>query len=185
MRVRSPALAPGRSKCCRCAAAFRPCALQYHSVSFERASSELHFRHFGRLFRYGEVLHGFGVAIEDRTPPTSWNSHKLRVAVLHCGNVITPRYGDAVLSTFELRLQREEVLVRLEIWVFLGNCKQPTKRAGELSLHFLEFLKGFRIGEDVWRDLHLRRLSPRLGYVGQDLTLLGGEAFHRLDEIGN
>src|SRR5262249_849027 len=145
---------------------------------------ELHFRHFGRLFRYGEVLHWFGVPIEDRAPPASGNGPKLRVVVLHRGDVITPRNGDTVLSAFELRLQREEVLVRLKVWIFLGNGKQPTKRAGELSLHFLEFLKGFRIGEDVWRDLHLRRLSPRLDNVGQHLTLLGGEAFHRLDEIG-
>src|SRR5262245_66607721 len=100
--------------------------------------SELYLRHFGRLFRHGKVLHGLGVAIEDRAPPASGNGPKLRVVVLHCGDVITPRNGDTVLSTFELRLQRQEILVRFEVWIFLRNCKQPTKRAGKLSLLLLE-----------------------------------------------
>src|SRR5262245_64224544 len=118
-------------------------ALSSRSFRSFRFLSELHLRHFGRLFRYGEVLHGFGVPIEDRTPPASGNGPKLSVVVLHRGDVITPRNGDTVLSTFELRLKREEVLVRLKVWIFLGNDKQPTERAGELSLHLLEFFEGF------------------------------------------
>jgi hypothetical protein len=65
-------------------------------------------------------------------------------------------------------LQGEKILVRLEVWISLGNCKQPSERAGELPLHFLEFLEGVWVGENIGRDLHLRRLSARLYHFGQE-----------------
>src|SRR5262245_58475768 len=63
-----------------------------------RFSLELHLRHFGRLFRHGKVLHGFGVRVEDRTPPSSGNSPEFGIIILHGGDIIAPRNGNAVFG---------------------------------------------------------------------------------------
>jgi hypothetical protein len=46
--------------------------------------------------------------------------------------------GDAVLGSFELRLQFEEVLIRLEVGILLDDDQQPRERAGETGLGLLE-----------------------------------------------
>ena len=146
---------------------------------------ELHLRHLGGFLGDGEVLHRLRIRIEHRAPPAAGDRPDLGIVGLHRGDVVAPRDGDAVLGAFELRLQREEVLVRLEVRIVLGDGEQLAERAGQRALRFLEFLEGLGIGEDVGRDLHLRRLGARLGHLGQHLALLRGVALHRLDEIGD
>src|SRR5665811_1271888 len=61
---------------------------------------ELHLGVLRRLLRNREVLHRFGVRIEQRTPPTAGDGAKLRVVVLDRGDVVAPGNGDTVLRTF-------------------------------------------------------------------------------------
>src|SRR5690242_4797697 len=49
--------------------------------------------------------------------------------------------GDTVFCPLELRLQREEVLVALEIRIALDRHQQAAQRAGELTLRGLEALE--------------------------------------------
>ena len=54
------------------------------------------------------------------------------VVVLHHAVVVElPRVRDAVLGGGELLLQRQEVLVRLQVGVRLGEREQRLQRAGE------------------------------------------------------
>src|SRR3546814_11811323 len=58
-------------------------------------------------------------------------------------------------------------------------------RLGEGALILLEALEGLGVGKDVGRDLRLRRPRPRLDHLGQGLLLVGGIAFHHLDQVGD
>ena len=83
---------------------------------------ELHLRHLGGLLGDGKVLHRLGIWIEHRAPPAARDGPDLGVVVLHRGDVVAPGDGDPVLGAFELRLQREEVLVRLQVGIILDDC---------------------------------------------------------------
>ena len=128
---------------------------------------------------------GCGIGIKHRAPPAAGDGPDLGVVVLDRGDVVAPGDGDAVLGAFELRLQREEVLVRLQVGIVLDHRKQSCQRPAKLALRLLEFLEGVGIGEDVRRQRHLRRLGAGLDHLGQHLALLRGIALHRLDQIGN
>src|SRR3546814_4569408 len=57
--------------------------------------------------------------------------------------------------------------------------------SSDLALILLEALEGLGAGKDVGRDLRLRRPRPRLDHLGQGLLLVGGIAFHHLDQVGD
>ena len=110
---------------------------------------------------------------------------KLGVVDAHRFDVVAPRDRDAVFGAFELRLQRQEVLVGLEVGIVLADREQPAERAGKLVLRVLELLQLVGIGELRGVDLHLRRLGARLDHRGQDAFLLLGIALHGGDQIGD
>ena len=72
---------------------------------------------------------------------------QLGVVGAHRLDVVAPRDGDAVLGALELRLQRQEVLVRFQVGIVLAHREQPPERARELVLRVLELLQLLGIGE--------------------------------------
>src|SRR5499433_2914606 len=149
--------------------------------------SELHLRRPGHVFGDRERLHGLVAPIERRGPDHAGERAQLRVVLPHRFDVVAPGDGDAVLRAFELRLQREEVLIRFQIGIALRHRKQPPERAGELRLRLLEALERFRIVDDVRGNLHLHLGRPRarVGHLLQHLPFLRGVALHGLDQVGN
>src|SRR5690349_20944165 len=56
---------------------------------------------------------------------------------------------DAVLGSLELALQREEVLVGLELRIALDGDQQPAQRATQLGLRLLELLERGRVVDQL------------------------------------
>src|SRR6516165_6077908 len=83
--------------------------------------SELHLRRPGHVFGDRERLHGLVAPIERRGPDHAGERAQLRVVLPHRFDVVAPGDGDAVLRAFELRLQREEVLIRFQIGIALRH----------------------------------------------------------------
>ena len=82
-----------------------------------------------------------------------------------------------------LVLEREEILVRLEVGIGFDACQQPTERAGQRRLRFLELLDLGGIGKVGRIDLNGRRLGARFGHLRQHCRFLLGKALHGFDEI--
>ena len=82
---------------------------------------------------------------------------------------------DLRLGADELLLQREEVLVRLEVRIVLHDGQQLAEPGGDLVL-----------GVGLVRDaLGSDRSRPGLGDAFEELALVGGVALHGLDEVGD
>src|SRR5262249_36059100 len=163
-----------------------PSASDWHAA-LTAQPSELHLRRSGHVFGIRERFHGLVAPVERRGPDDAGERTQLRVVLPHRVDVVAPGDGDAVLGALELRLQREEVLVRFQIGIALRHREQPPERAGELRLRLLEALERFRIVDDVRRNLqlHLGRARPRVGHLFQHLPFLRGVALHGLDQVGN
>src|ERR1700683_5381291 len=97
------------------------------------------------LLGYREGLADFHIRVQDRCYPALWDSPQRSVVVLHGENVIAARDRDAIFGAFELRLQREKILIRLEVWIGLGYREQAAQRAADGSLVLLELMKGLRV----------------------------------------
>ena len=86
-----------------------------------------------------------------------------------------PRVGDAVLGRGQLLLQRQEVLVRLQVGVRLGRAR---------TADFSAPVSTFSACACCCRAL--RAASPRCGPATtllEGARLVGGVALHRLDEV--
>src|SRR6185437_7241656 len=99
--------------------------------------------------------------------------------------VIAPRDGDAVFRSLKLRLQRQEVLVRLQVGIVFGDRQQPPQNAGKLILRRLVFLERFRIGDGGGIHFHLRGARARLHHVGQNGAFLLRVTLHGRHEVGD
>src|SRR6266540_6814772 len=165
----------------------RPPPLRSWHAALTAQPSELHLRRPGHVFGDRKRLHGLVAPVERRGPDHARECAQLRVVLPHRFDVVAPGDGDAVLRAFELGLQREEVLVRFQIWIALRHREQPPERAGELCLRVLEALERFRIVDDVRGNLqlHLGRARSRIDDLFQHLPLLRGVALHGLDQVGN
>ncbi len=99
----------------------------------------------------------------------------MRVQQRHLVVVELPRVGDLRLGADQLLLQREEVLVRLEVGVALGDRDQPSepRRDGVLGARLILHPRG------------AHRLRPRLGHLLEDLALVRRVPLHRLDQVGD
>ena len=97
------------------------------------------------------------------------------VEVAHGAVVVAPRHLQLILELGDLILQREEILVGLELRIGLGDGEQPAQRALQLVL-------GGGLAGDVG-GVH-RRGAFRRDLLEQ-AALVGGVGLHRLDEIGN
>ncbi len=149
--------------------------------------SEFHLRRRLHVLGHCERLHRLVVLVKRGGPDHAGKGAQLRVVLPHRLDVVAARHCDAVLRAFELRLQREKILVRFEIGIALRNRQQPSERAGELRLRVLKALERFRIVDDIGRNLHLNLGCPRarVDHFLEHLPLLRGVALHRLDQIGN
>ena len=94
---------------------------------------ELHLRRALGLFGDGERLHRLVAFVERARPDHAGKRLELGVVGLHRLDVVAPRDRDAVLGAFELRLQREEVLVRFQVRIVFADREQPAERAGKLA----------------------------------------------------
>src|SRR5207302_5853808 len=106
-----------------------------------------------------------------------------RVVVADRLVVLAALLGDPVLGALELRLERKEILIRLEVRVALDGHEEPTQRARQLTLSRLEALERLRIVERLRRQLDGRCARARLGDLLQHRALLRREAFDGLDEV--
>src|SRR5437764_12493736 len=76
------------------------------------------------VFGDGEGLHRLIVTVQHRGPDPARKCAELRVVELHCLDVVAPRHRDPILGAFELGLQRQEILVRLELGIALRGGEQ-------------------------------------------------------------
>src|SRR5215831_16442211 len=147
--------------------------------------SEFHLRWRLRTLAGSKLRHRFVVAEQRRSPQQTGERPEGRIVCSHCFDVVAPRHRYAIFSAFELRLQGEEVLVRLEIGIVLADGEEPAQRAGELSLRILELLQLVRIGQLRGIHFHLSGPGPGLDDRGQHLFFLLGIALHGSDKIGD
>src|SRR5689334_23767991 len=96
---------------------------------------ELHLRRLAHVLGHGEVLHGLSVRIEERAPPAAGNGPDLGVVVLDRLDVVAPCDGDAILRALELRLKRQEILIRLEV----GDRKSTRLNSSHSSISYAVF----------------------------------------------
>src|SRR5882724_10725862 len=105
---------------------------------------ELDLRRALGLFGDGERLHRLVGLVERARPDHAGKRLEFGVVGLHRLDVVAPRDRNAVLGAFELRLQREKILVRFQLRIGFGDDEQTPERTGKLALRFLEFLE--RVG---------------------------------------
>src|SRR5215471_3307360 len=99
---------------------------------------EFHLR--GRLgvVGGGELRHRLVSAEEGGGPEHARKGLELGIIGANRVDVVAPCDRDPVLGALELRLESQEVLVRLEVRVVLAHRKQAAKCARELVLRVLE-----------------------------------------------
>ena len=147
--------------------------------------SELHLRRRLRIVVGGEFRHRLVAAKHCPGPQQAGERLELSVVGPRRLDVVPPRRRDAGLSALKLRLQRQEVLVRLEVGIFFADREQAAKRARQLVLGVLELLELIGISELGGIDPDLRCFSPRFHHGGQHVLLLFGVALHGGDEVGD
>src|SRR6185295_17719843 len=109
-----------------------------------------------------------------------------RRVVLADGLVVAaPLDRDAVLGALELALEREEVLVGLEIGVPLDDGEEPAESAAQRRLRVLELPERLRIAQNLGRDLDPRDARAGARDLLQDGALLRRESPDDLDEVRN
>ena len=86
---------------------------------------------------------------------------------------------------FELRLQRHEIGIGLELGIVLCHRQQPAERAGQLVLRVLKRFHLVGISKIGSLELDLRRLGARFDHRGKYVFLLRSIALHGRHEIGN
>ena len=107
------------------------------------------------------------------------------VVALHRLDEIPSRDGNAILRTFKLGLQGQEVLIRFQVRVAFRHRHQSAQGAAQLTLGLLELLQPLRIVEDAFVYLDRRGLGARLNYCGQGFLFLGREALDGFHQVGN
>src|SRR6202030_2570070 len=104
-------------------------------------ASEVDLWHLLVLLGDGEGLADFHIRVKNRCYPALRDRPKRGVVFLHGENVIATRDCDPILGAFELRLEGEEVLIRFDIGIGLGDSEQAAKRTGNSGLVLLELMK--------------------------------------------
>src|SRR5262249_30312409 len=148
-----------------------------------RSRLELHLGHGLRAaLRLEECL---GLIAREARHDRAWEQAQARVVFANRLVEIAALDRDAILCALELALQRQEVLVRLELGIALDRDQEPRERARELALSGLEFLERLRVVERLGRELDRRRAGPRARDLLEHRALLRREALDGLDEIRN
>ena len=118
-------------------------------------------------------------------PQPPGESTDFGVVLLHGGDVVTARHANAILGTFQLRLQRQEILVGFQVRIAFRHHHQPLQGRTELTLGLLELFQFFRIIEHVPIHLDGAHLGAGLGHFHQHFPLVTGIALHGIDQVGD
>src|ERR1051326_4753308 len=110
------------------------CPFRASPLGARPASPELDLRNLLGLLGNCEGLLHLGVGIEPGRDPAARDRAERGVIGLHPVDVVLARDRDAVLGALELRLQRQEILVRLQVRIILAHRQQPPERAAERRL---------------------------------------------------
>src|SRR2546423_13348078 len=110
----------------------------------------------------------------------------LRVVSLHDFIEFIPLNGDTVLGSFELRLQRQEVLICLQLRVTLNHDEQSRQRVTQLALGRLELFELLRIRRRLVRiQLNSADARARVRDLGQGRLLKVRGALNGVNQIRN
>ena len=90
---------------------------------------EFHLRRALRGGARGELRHRLVAAEHDHGPEQAGESFELGVVGPCRLDVVPPRRRNAALGVLKLRLQRQEVLARLEVGILFADREQAAKRA--------------------------------------------------------
>jgi hypothetical protein len=131
-------------------------------MPLSRSALELYLRRLGCILACRELRHRLVGTEERRGPQYAGERLELGIVGPNRLDVVATRDRDAVFSAFELGLEREEVLVRLEVRVVLADGDQPAERATKLVLRVLKLLDLLGIGQ-------LRSVNPDAGRFGTRL----------------
>src|SRR4029453_12445523 len=128
--------------------------------------------HLGDGLRAGRRLEErFGLIARELRDQRAREEPQARV-VLAYGFVESPALDrDAILGALELALQGQEVLVRLEVGIFLDRDQEPRQRARKLVLRGLESLERLGIVERFGRELDRGGAGARAGDFFQHRAL--------------
>ena len=92
--------------------------------------------------------------------------------------------GDAVFGAFELRLERHEVLVGLEVGISFGDGQEFAQCCGEFALRVLEFLQR-RLVEVLGVDVDRGSLCAGFDHGLECFAFVRGISFHGVHEVGD
>ena len=84
-----------------------------------------------------------------------------------------------------MRLQRQEILVRLEVRIVFADREQSPEGAAKRILRVLHLLDFRRVGQVVGVEMDRGRLGARLGDLREHVLFLFGVALNGGDEIGD
>ena len=87
-----------------------------------------------RLLGNRERLPDLGIRVNPRRDPAPGNRPQFGIVLLHRKYVVAARHRNAILGPFELRLKRQEILIRLEVGIGLGYREQAAERASNRGL---------------------------------------------------
>src|SRR5471032_991795 len=150
-------------------------ALPHASTATPVGLLELHLRCLiGVLGGRFEVRAQRQVAVHQAMPEAAGKGADLGVVLFHAENEVTPRHTDAVFRAFQLGLQGQEVLVRLQVRVTLRDHHQATEGTGQLALGVLVLLELLGIVQGAGIDLDRGGSGARLDHRGQGFLLLFG-----------
>src|SRR5574337_174727 len=108
-----------------------------------------------------------------------------RVVLLHRLYIAVTRDGDAVLGTFQLRLQVLEQAVGLQLRIVLADHHQPRQRIAQFALSGLELLQLLRVIDGVGIDLQTAHPGARIGHLDEDLFFVLRVTLDRIDQVGH
>jgi hypothetical protein len=141
----------------------------------------------GRFLRPGGRFErdlGLG-AIEDLGADRVGEGADAGVIGLHRLVIIAARNQDRILGPLDLRLQRQEILVGLQVRI---SFLQPLKRDDRLGQPVLRIVEGadlFGIVEVGGAQGYAAGVGAGLCHLDQHLAFLLGIALHGRDEVGN
>src|SRR5574337_484817 len=128
--------------------------------SAARSRLELHFRR-GRRVR-SRLEKRLRTEAGGPRDDTGGKEVEARVVVPHGLIEASSLDGDSILGPFELGLQRQEILIRLEIGVSFDDDEQSAQRPRELVLDQLKALERLRIVQRLGAELHACRAGAGL-----------------------
>src|SRR6185312_3832781 len=155
------------------------------TLSAALLGAEIDLRQFQLVFGDREIRQRFIRGVPESRPQHRRERPQWQIVVPDGLDIVAPRHRDAVFGAFKLRLQRQEILIGLEVRIIFHHRQKFRQRAGEAGLALLELLESFGVLQGLGRHRDLRRLGARLDHGLQRVLFVAGIAFDRLDQIGD